>query len=70
MQAYVLAYILSVSDYVPDVVMSSLKKCNMNCGRPLRGGGRVGSKGWAVDHQPGKSVDEHSHHDHQKRISR
>ncbi len=31
------------------------------------GGGRVGSKEWAVDHQPGTSVDGHSHHDHQKR---
>jgi hypothetical protein len=28
--------------------------------------GRVGSKGWAVDHQTGTSVDGHSHHDHQK----
>jgi hypothetical protein len=31
----------SVSDYVTDVVMSSLKTCNMNCGKPL-GGGREG----------------------------
>jgi hypothetical protein len=30
------------------------------------GGGGLGSKGWAVDHQPGTSVDGHSHHDHQK----
>jgi hypothetical protein len=29
--------------------------------------GRVGSKGWAVNHQPGTSVDGHSHHDNQKR---
>ncbi len=29
--------------------------------------GRVGSKGWAVDHQPGTNVDEHSHQDYQKR---
>ncbi len=28
--------------------------------------GRVGSKGWAVDHQPGTSVDGHSHHGHKK----
>jgi hypothetical protein len=32
-----------------------------------RGGGELGSKGWAVDHQPGTSVDGHSHHDHQNR---
>jgi hypothetical protein len=31
-----------------------------------REGGKGGSKGWAVDHQPGTSVDEHSHHNHQK----
>ncbi len=31
------------------------------------GGGELRSKGWAVDHQPGTSVDGHSHHDHQKR---
>jgi hypothetical protein len=55
-----------VSDYVTDVVMSSLKTCNMNCGSRWDGRGRVGSKGWAVDHQPGTSVDGHSHHDHQK----
>jgi hypothetical protein len=24
------------------------------------------SKGWAVDHQPGRRVDGYSHHDHQK----
>jgi hypothetical protein len=56
----------SVSDYVADFVMSSLKTCNMNCGSCWEGEGRVGSKGWAVDHQPGTSVDGHSHHDHQK----
>ncbi len=62
-----------VSDYVTDVVISSLKTCNMNCGSSWErrgsrweGRGRVGSKGWAVDHQPGTSVDGHSHHDHQK----
>ncbi len=32
-----------------------------------REGGGLGSKGWAVNHQPGTSVDGHSHHDHQKR---
>ncbi len=32
-----------------------------------RGEGGLGSKGWAVDHQPGTSVDGHSHQDHQKR---
>ncbi len=31
-----------------------------------RGGGGLGSKGWAVDHQPRKSVNGNSHHDHQK----
>ncbi len=31
-----------------------------------RGGGGLGSKGWAVDHQPRTSVDGHSHHNHQK----
>jgi hypothetical protein len=46
--------------------MSSLKTCNMNCGSRWEGRGRVGSKWWAVDHQPGTSVDGHSHHDHQK----
>jgi hypothetical protein len=30
------------------------------------GGGGFGSKGWAVDDQPGMSVDGHSHQDHQK----
>jgi hypothetical protein len=55
-----------VSDHVTDVVMLSLKTCNMNCGRRWEGRGRVGSKGWAVDHQPGTSVDEYLHHDHQK----
>ncbi len=53
----------TVSD---NIVMSSLKTCNMNCGSHWEGRGRVGSKGWAVDHQPGTSVDGHSHHDHQK----
>jgi hypothetical protein len=47
--------------------MSSLKTCNMNCGSRWEGRGRVGSKGWAVDHQPGTSMDGHSHHDQQKR---
>jgi hypothetical protein len=46
--------------------MLSLKTCNMNCGSRWEGRGKVGSKGWAVDHRPGKSVDGHSHHDHQK----
>jgi hypothetical protein len=32
-----------------------------------RGGGGLRSKGWAVDHQPGTSVNGHSHHNHQKR---
>ncbi len=32
-----------------------------------KGGGGLGSKGWAVDHQPGMRVDGNSHHDHQKR---
>jgi hypothetical protein len=57
---------LTVSDNVTDVVMSSLKTCNMNCGSCWEGRGRVGSKGWAVNHQPGTSVDGHSHRDHQK----
>jgi hypothetical protein len=57
----------TVSDNITDVVMSSLKTCNMNCESGWEGRGRVGSKGWAVDHQPGTSVDGHSHHDHQKR---
>jgi hypothetical protein len=56
----------TISDNVTDVVMSSLKTCNMNCGSRWEGRGRVGSKGWAVDHQPGTSVDGHSHHNHQK----
>jgi hypothetical protein len=56
-----------VSDNVTDVVMSSLKTCNMNCRSLWEGRGRVGSKGWAVNHQPGTSVDGHSRHDHQKR---
>jgi hypothetical protein len=36
--------IVTVSDYVPDVVMSSLKICDMNCRGPLRekGGGELG----------------------------
>ncbi len=57
---------ITVLDNVTDVVMSSLKACNMNCGSRWEGRGRVGSKGWAVDHQPGTSVDGHLHHDHQK----
>ncbi len=32
-----------------------------------RGWGGLGSKGWAIDHQPRTSVDGHSQHDHQKR---
>jgi hypothetical protein len=32
-----------------------------------RGGGVLGSKGYAVDYQPRTSVDGHSYHDHQKR---
>jgi hypothetical protein len=39
----------------------------MNCGCRWEGRGRVGSKGWAVDHQPGMSVDGHLRHDYQKR---
>jgi hypothetical protein len=31
-----------------------------------REGGELGSKGWAVDHQPRMSVNGHLHHDHQK----
>jgi hypothetical protein len=54
-------------DNVTDVVMSSLKTCNMNCGSHWEGRGRVGIKGWAVDRQPGTSVDGYSHHNHQKR---
>jgi hypothetical protein len=46
--------------------MSSLKTWNMNCGSRWEGRGRVGSKGWAVDHQPRTSVDGHLHHNHQK----
>jgi hypothetical protein len=38
----------------------------MNSGSHWKGRERVGSKGWAVNHQPGMSVDGHSHHDHQK----
>ncbi len=55
-----------VSDYVADFVMSSLKTCTVNCGSRWVGEGKGGSKGWAVDHQPGMSVDGHSHHDQQK----
>jgi hypothetical protein len=66
MTCCVLLYIHIVSDDVTDVVMSSLKTCNMHCGSHWEVRGRVGSKGWAVDHQPGMSVDGHSHHDHQK----
>ncbi len=32
-----------------------------------RGGVVLGSKEWAVDHQPRTSVDGHFYHDHQKR---
>jgi hypothetical protein len=39
----------------------------MNCGCCWEGRGRRGSKGWAVDHQPGMSVDGHLHHDHQRK---
>jgi hypothetical protein len=60
-------FIVSVTDSVTDVVMSSLLTCNMNYGAAGRGGGGSGSKGWAVDHQPGMSVGGHLHHDHQKR---
>jgi hypothetical protein len=56
----------TVSDNVTDVVMSSLRTCNLNYGSCWEGRGRVGSKGWAVDHQPRTSVDGHSHHDHQE----
>jgi hypothetical protein len=59
--------VVHVSDNVTDVVLSSLKICNMNCGSCWEWRGRVRSKGWAVDHQPGTSVDGHLHHDHQKR---
>ncbi len=38
----------------------------MSSGSRWEGMGRVGSKGWAVDHQPGMSVDGNSHQDHQK----
>jgi hypothetical protein len=61
-----LALVILVSNYVADFVMSSLKTCNMNCGSRWEKERRVGSKGWAVDHQPGTSVDGHLHHDHQK----
>jgi hypothetical protein len=33
----------------------------------LGGEGEGREQGWAVDHQPGTSVDGNSHHDHQKR---
>ncbi len=63
--------IIIVSDYVPDILMSSLKTCNVNCGEPLgEGRGRVTGMGRAVYHQPGKSVDKHSHHELQKGISK
>ncbi len=39
----------------------------MNCGGPLREeGGRVRGRGKSVYHQPGASVDEHSHHKFKK----
>jgi hypothetical protein len=60
------ALLVGVSDNVTDVGMSSLKTCNMNCGSHWEGRGRVRSKGWAVAHQPGTSVDGLSHQDHQK----
>jgi hypothetical protein len=63
--------VVAVSDYVPDIVMSSLEACNMNCGEPLgEGRGRIRGQGRVVYHQPGKSVDEHSHHELQKGISK
>jgi hypothetical protein len=63
--------VVTVLDYVPDIVMSSLETCNVNCGEPFREGrGRIRGKGRAVYHQPGKSVDEHSHHELQKGISK
>ncbi len=34
-----------------------------------RGGEGLGSEGWAVNHQPGTSVDGHSRHDHKIGIS-
>jgi hypothetical protein len=47
--------------------MSSLKTCNVNCrGQLGKERGRVRGRGKAVYHQPGTSVDEHSHHEHQK----
>jgi hypothetical protein len=58
--------VITLSDNVTDVVMSSLKTCNMNCGSRWEGRGRVESKEWAVDHQQGTSVDARSHNDHQK----
>jgi hypothetical protein len=41
---------LFVSDYAPDVVMSSLRTCNMNCRGPLREKGR-GKLGVGVHRQ-------------------
>ncbi len=68
LSAYISSLHLPVSDYVADIVMSSWKTCNMNQGSCWEGKGRVGSKGWAVSHQPRTSVDGHSHHDHQKGV--
>ncbi len=63
--------IILVSDDVPDVVMSSLETCNVNCRGLLREeGGRVRGRGRAVYHQPGTSVDKHLHHKHQWGISK
>jgi hypothetical protein len=60
-----------VSDYVPDIVISSLETVNVNCGGPLgEERGRVRGKGRVVYHQPGKSMDEHSHHELQRGISK
>ncbi len=62
---------VTVSDYVPDIVMSSLETCNVNCGGPLgKESGRVRGKERAVYHQPGKSVEEHSHPELQRGISK
>ncbi len=53
---YVPYYDVRVSDYVPDVVMSSLKTCNMNCRGPLRekGGGELGIGGGQFNTNQGR----------------
>jgi hypothetical protein len=64
-------YCLTVSDYMYLMLKCRLRRaCNVNYRGPLRGEGGGLRVGESVNHQPGTRVDEHSHHEIKRGISK